>query len=275
VAGPDRILSAYENALKKLADELIAEMDPNEDDRLHLMLVTQLLQSICRTYDSFNLKNSSGLEASKSVMYAAAEVEERRILNVPLRSLVESSSITPWHARFLNACIGMKRTVIVSGGENVGKSTLLNSLIDFLPRDQRVVMLDDSEDGLPALRGRSFTVELKAKRGTPSRQASFKKAMDMKPNWFVVGELSRREGPAFFEALAAGASGLATVQTPDPQVAMSDWLAMSKDAATHLADVEMIILHMVRDQAGRPRADRLYEVAVENDVLVMTPRRPS
>lgn len=270
----DRILSAYEHGLKKLADELIAELDPPEEERVHLLLVSQLIQSLIHTYDAFQLNRAPALEASKSVMYAAAEQQERRVLNVPLRSLVEYNTMTAWHARFLSAGVGMKRSMIVTGEENVGKSTLINALIDLLPRDQRVVVIDDGDEGLPSLRGRSFTVQLKAKHGTPSHATAFHKATDMKPNWLVVGELTRRDGPAFFEALAAGSSGLATAQAPDPETVMTDWLAMSKDAAANVAKLDLVLIHMGRDQGGRPRIEKVFEVSIEEDRLVLTPRKP-
>jgi Tfp pilus assembly pilus retraction ATPase PilT len=203
----DRILSAYEHGLKKLADELIAELDPPEEERVHLLLVSQLIQSLVHTYDAFQLNRAPALEASKSVMYAAAEQQERRVLNVPLRSLVESNTMTAWHARFLNASLGMKRSVIVTGDTNVGKSTLVNALIDLLPRDQRIVVIDDGDEGLPSLRGRSFTVQLKAKHGSPNRATAFHKATDMKPNWLVVEELSRRDGPSFLRLWPPGRRG--------------------------------------------------------------------
>jgi type IV secretory pathway ATPase VirB11/archaellum biosynthesis ATPase len=274
VVDSERILSLYEQSLKRLADELIAETSPSEDDKLHLMLVTKMLQSVVRTYDNFHQTKSPSLDASTSVMYATAEAPEKRILNVSLRSLVESSTMSPWHARFLNASLQMKRSIIVSGNLNVGKSSLLNSLIDFIPRDQRVVVVDETEDALPAVRGRSFTVQMPAKPGTPSRQAAFHKAVEMKPTWLIVGELGPREGPAFFEALAEGSSGLATVQSPDPQLTMSEWLGTSRDALKHVEGLELLMIHMGRDKGGRPRVEKVFEVGVDNDTLIMTPRRP-
>ena len=275
MADVDRILSVYERRLKKLADDLMAEIDPPAEERVHLLLVSQLVQSLVRSYDAFQLNRTPALEASKSVMYAAAEQHERRILNVPLRSLVESNTLTPWHARYLDTSVGIKRTVVVSGESNVGKSTLMNALIDLLPGDQRLVVIDDGDEGLPSLRGRSFTVQLKAKNGTPARATAFRKAVDMKPNWLVVGELSLRDGPNFLRALAAGSSGLATVQTPDPEAALSDWLAMSKDAADDLAKLDLVLVHMGRDQGGHPRIEKIFEAAVEEGGLALTPRRPA
>ena len=147
------------------------------------------------------------------------------------------------------------------------------ALIDLLPCDQRIVVVDDAEEELPALRGRSFTVQIKAKRGTPARATVFHKAADMKPNWVVAGELVRRDGPGFLGALVEGASGLATVQTPDPEAVLTDWLAMSKAAAEHLKKVNPLVIHMDRDQGGHPRIERVIEVTMDEEVLVLTPRR--
>ena len=274
MAKVDRILAAYEHGLRRLADDLVAELDPSEEDKADLMLVVQLLEAVVRTYDAFQLNRSPALEASKSVMYAAAAQPERRVLNVPLRSLVEHNTLTAWQARFLNGSIGLKRTIIVSGEANVGKSTLLNALVELIPRDQRVVVVDDADDELPAVRGRSFTVQLKAKRGTVARANTFRKAADMKPNWIVTGELARRDGPAFLEALAAGSSGLATIQTPDPEVTLTDWLAANRATPDQLNSANPIVVHMERDQGGRPRIDKVVEAKMVGELLVLTPRRP-
>lgn len=274
MAKVDRILAAYEHGLRRLADDLVAELDPSEEDKADLMLVVQLLGAVVRTYDAFQLNRSPALEASKSVMYAAAAQPERRVLNVPLRSLVEHNTLTAWQARFLNGSIGLKRTIIVSGEANVGKSTLLNALVELIPRDQRVVVVDDADEELPAVRGRSFTVQLKAKRGTVARANTFRKAADMKPNWIVTGELARRDGPAFLEALAAGSSGLATIQTPDPEVTLTDWLAANRATPDQLNSANPIVVHMERDQGGRPRIDKVVEAKMVGELLVLTPRRP-
>jgi type IV secretory pathway ATPase VirB11/archaellum biosynthesis ATPase len=81
----------------------------------------------------------------------------------------------------------------------------------------------------------------------------------MMPGWIVVGELVRREGPAFFEALASGCSGLATVQTPEPEVAFGDWLSMGRMTAGHLEKDQSFGAPPMQDQRGRPRIQKMIE----------------
>jgi type IV secretory pathway ATPase VirB11/archaellum biosynthesis ATPase len=274
VPGFERILAAYEHGMQKLADELVAELDPSDEERGHLLLASQLAQAVIRAYDSFRLDRGPALDATKSVMYAAANQPDRRVLNVPLRTLVDNNTLTGTEARLLSGSLNMRRTVIVSGGSNVGKSTLLNALVELLPRDQRLVAVSDVDDELPALRDRSFAVQLTAKRGTASRSSVFRKAADMKPTWIIAGELLRREGPVFFETINPGTAGLATVECPDPQLIIADWLSMSRDIADRLATIKPLFAHMERDQGGRPRIQRLVEATVDGVKPVLTTFRP-
>jgi Flp pilus assembly CpaF family ATPase len=268
----DRILAAYEQGLAKLADDLIAQNNPAAEDRAHLMLLARMLQALVGTYKAHQLDQAATLAASGALV-AGVGASSRRVLNVSLRRLVDDNLMTPWYARFLNSSLQIKRTIIISGGPDTGKSTLLNALIDLLSRDHRIVAIDDADEDLPVLRDRSFTVHLKAKRGTPARAAVFRRAAEMKPTWVVVGEVVRRDGPGFLDALTAGVTGgLATVQSMDPETTLNDWLAMHKPAAEQIRSLNPLVVHLTREAGGAPRVARVIEATTDRGNLVVTPR---
>jgi type IV secretory pathway ATPase VirB11/archaellum biosynthesis ATPase len=266
----DRILAEYERRLKTLADDLARENKVPEEDRVHLSLVARMLQAVVGSYAAHQLDQAATLQAAGAGLFGPGA---QRVLNVSLRRLVDDHLMTPWYARFLNSNLQIKRTIIISGGPKVGKSTLLNALIDLLPRDHRIVSIDDSEEGLPTLHDRSFTVQLKAKRGTPARTSVFRKAAGMKPTWVVAAELARRDGPGFLDALAVGVTGgLTTVQAPDPEGILNEWLALSKGVAEQMKILNPLMVHLVREDGGQPRVERVIEVSTDRGNLVVTPR---
>jgi Type II/IV secretion system protein len=273
----ERIISAYERGLQQLVDSVLADLDPDAEEHERVVLLDQLLTGILRSYGSYHLSRAPHLDASTSVMYAAGDprAEGRsaaQLLNVPLRSLVDSNTVSTWQARYLNSSLGMKRSLIVTGVKQTGKSTLLNSLVQLLPVDQRLVAIEDQEQ-LPALRGRSFTVHLTAKPGTPASANALERAADMHPTWIVLGELRRSEALPFLRALAGGISGLATIVAPDPEVVLHDWVSTQPELAQYLRPVAPLIAHVERNNVGQPRLVRLCEVTVGPDGVRVKDRR--
>jgi len=235
-------------------------------------MAAQLAQAVVRAFDSFQLERATGLDAATSVMYASATQPGRRVLNVPLRTLVDNNSLTGLEARLLTGLLNLKKTIIVTGGPNTGKSTLLNALVGMLPRDQRLVVVTaEDEEELPMLRDRSFVVQIKARPGTPGRAGAFRRAGDMRPTWIVSTELARHDNQLFFDALSAETSGLATFETPDPQLTLADWLSTNRRLEEPLGTLRPIFVHLERDQGGRPRVVKILECLPEDGKLVLRP----
>ena len=51
--------------------------------------------------------------------------------------LIRLGTVTPYMARFLEACVKLKLNILVCGEKNSGKRTLVNALMEFIPRDER------------------------------------------------------------------------------------------------------------------------------------------
>jgi hypothetical protein len=95
----------------------------------------------------------------------------------------------------------------------------------------------------------------------------------MKPTWVVAGELARRDGPGFLDALDPGVrGGLTTVETPDPETTLNEWLALSKGVAEQVKMLNPLVVHLVRQDDDQPRVERVIEVTTDRGNLVVTPR---
>jgi Flp pilus assembly CpaF family ATPase len=267
----ERIVTAYENALDQMTDDLVAGLRPSAEERDHLILLAALVRSLVKGYGAHHLTRSATLDATTSVMYATSHGTEQ-MLNVPLRSLVDYNSVTAWQARFLNGVLGMRRTVIVTGPGKAGKSSLANALVQLIPVDQRIVAVEGDEE-LPTLRQRSFTVHLSAQPGTASFGQAVRKAAGMHPTWIVAGPLTPPDLTPFLGGLAEGISGIATMEAVDAEVTITELTTVDEELAPEIARTAPFFVHMERDDVGRPRIMRLLEAGSEGSRVRLQERR--
>ncbi len=130
---------------------------------------------------------------------------------ISMKDLIGFSSITPEAADFLKKIVISGYNIFVSGGTGSGKTTFLNALSEFIPRDERVITIEDSAelqikgiDNLVRLETRNANVEgLKE----ISIRDLIKSSLRMRPDRIIVGEI--RDGAAldFLSAANTGHDG--------------------------------------------------------------------
>ncbi len=220
------------------------------------MLASQLAQAVVRTYDAFQLDRGPALDATKSVMYASANQPDRRVLNVPLRTLVDNNTLTGVEARLLSSLLNLKRTIIVSGApERRQVHTAERAHRPSLPRDHRLVVRRPTSTTscrrCETVRSRS---QLTAKRGHARSRQRLPQGRGHEAD---LAHRRRTAAPRraglLRSAAVPGTSGLATVESPDPELTIADWLSMSREIGEQLTTVKPLFVHMERDQGGSPR----------------------
>lgn len=99
----------------------------------------------------------------------------------------------------------------MSGGTGSGKTTFLNALSEFIPKEERVVTIEDSAElqllGLPNLvRLESRDIKLPGAEEITIRDL-IKSALRMRPNRIIVGECRGAEALDVLQAMNTGHSG--------------------------------------------------------------------
>ncbi|NIZ90807.1 CpaF family protein [Kineococcus rubinsiae] len=131
-----------------------------------------------------------------------------------LEDLVGLGSLSAPAAAFLAASVAAGLNVLVSGGTQAGKTTLLNCLLAAVPPQQRIITCEEVFEiqaparDLVALQCRQPNLE-----GTgeiPLRRL-VKEALRMRPDRLVVGEVRQAESLDLLIALNSGLPGMATI----------------------------------------------------------------
>lgn len=112
---------------------------------------------------------------------------------------------------FLKILVSSKYNIFISGGTGSGKTTFLNALSQYIPKDERVITIEDSAElklqGIPnlvSLEARNANME---GEGEISIRALIRTALRMRPDRIIVGEVRGKEAIDMLQAMNTGHDG--------------------------------------------------------------------
>ena len=124
---------------------------------------------------------------------------------IDMKRLIEIRSITKEASEFLKKLVIAGYNIFISGGTGSGKTTFLNALSDFVPRDERIITIEDSAelqiqgiDNLVRLETRNANVE--GCQEITIRDL-IKTSLRMRPDRIIVGEVRGVEAIDMIQAL--------------------------------------------------------------------------
>ncbi len=141
-----------------------------------------------------------------------------------LDELIDLGSITTQAARFLEAAVASGLNIIVAGGTQAGKTTLLNCLTSAIPARERVVTCEEVfELRLPlpdvvAMQTRQPNLE---GTGEVRLRRLVKEALRMRPSRIIVGEVRQEECLDLLIALNSGLPGMCTIHANSAREAVT------------------------------------------------------
>lgn len=152
----------------------------------------------------------------------------RKFYDEPLtmQKLLEFESISEEAAEFLKNAVRAKYNIFISGGTGSGKTTFLNILSNYIPKDERVITIEDSAElqikgvaNLVRLEARNANVE--GKNAVTIRDL-IRASLRMRPDRIVVGEVRGAETLDMIQAMSTGHDGsLSTGHGNSPKDMMS------------------------------------------------------
>ena len=128
-----------------------------------------------------------------------------------IEKLLEYGSITQEVADFLELLVRAKYNIFICGGTGSGKTTFLNAVTNYIPKDERIITIEDSAE--LQIAGIENLVSLETRNantagvGRITIQDLIKSALRMRPERIVVGEVRGAEALDMLQAMNTGHDG--------------------------------------------------------------------
>lgn len=212
----------------------------------------------------------------------------RKFSKTPMtvEKLIQYGSITMEIAEKLELLVRAKYNIFISGGTGSGKTTFLNALSNYIPKDERVITIEDSAE--LQIMGISNLVNMEARNANASGTGQItirdliKSSLRMRPERIVVGEVRGGEALDMLQAMNTGHDGsLSTGHANSTEDMLSRLETMVLQGADGLPLEAIrqqiysaldIIIHLSRLRDHSRKTMQISEVAgYENGRIILNP----
>lgn len=203
---------------KLIKDDSVSFINDNHIIRT----IQRLIQPIGRTIDTANpmvdarLSDGSRLNAIIEPLSINGPVLTIRKFKRELASIedfLRNGTMTPYMARFIEACVKSKMNIIVCGGTGSGKTTLLNVMSSFIGNDERIITIEDAAE-LKLEQEHVISLETRGSNYEGSGEVTIRdlviNSLRMRPDRIIVGEVRGKEAFDMLQAMNTGHEGSMT-----------------------------------------------------------------
>ena len=202
------------------------------------------------------------------------------------KDLVERfGTLTHQVVEFLKLIVQYRANIIISGGTGSGKTTLLNVVSSFIPRDERIITIEDAaelklhQEHVISLEAKPANIE--GKGAIPIREL-VRNSLRMRPDRIIVGECRGGEALDMLQAMNTGHDGSLTtihanserdtLSRVETMVLMAGMDLPSRAIREQIASAIDFVAQLSRMTDGTRKLVGLSEITgMEGDIITMQP----
>jgi pilus assembly protein CpaF len=191
-------------------------------------------------------------------------IRKFNIRNFTIADLIRIGTITEEMAAYLQAAIAGSKNILISGGTGTGKTTLLNILADFIPDEDRLLVIEDTAE-IHIRKPNLVRFEARRQQGPKIPAVTIrdllKASLRHRPERTILGEIRGEEAFDLLQALNTGHSGsLSTIHANSASQALSRLASCVlqsgielpyKAIKANIADCIHLLVHIERRHASR------------------------
>jgi pilus assembly protein CpaF len=202
---------------------------------------------------------------------------------VAANQLVELKSVSVEMIEMLAAAVRSRISILVSGGTGAGKTTFLNILSQYIPKNERLVTIEDAaelqlaQENIVRLETRPPNIE---GVGAIRQRQLLINSLRMRPDRIIIGEVRGEEAFDMLQAMNTGHEGsMTTVHANSPRdalsrlesmVAMTNLNLPERTVRQQIASAISIVVQVSRMSDGTRKVVSISEITgMEENVISM------
>lgn len=194
---------------------------------------------------------------------------------IRMDDLISLGTISAEAGEFLKDLVAKKFNIFISGGTSSGKTTFLNALSDFIPKNERIITIEDSAE--LQITGIENLIRLEARNsntagsGEISIRDLIRASLRMRPDRIIVGEVRGSEAIDMLGAMNTGHDGsLSTghANSSNDMLYRLETMIMQGDMSFPILAIRQyivssidIIVHLCKTADSKRRVVEISEVA--------------
>ncbi len=201
---------------------------------------------------------------------------------VEMDNLVGIGTLTPYMAEFLCAACEAKLNIIICGSSSSGKTSLLNTLSNYINDEERIITIEDSRE---MNLKKKHVVSLETKVDNNSNiditiRDLVKNALRMRPDRIIIGEIRGDEAFDLLQAMNTGCNGsMTTMHANSPKDALNRLETMTlmsgieipiNNLREYINQAIDLIVQMERMKDGKRKITSISEITgIKDNELVL------
>ena len=288
----DILVNTHAQCFVERSGKLVLTDVQFKDERHLMRVIDKIVSAVGRRVDEsqpwVDARLKDGSRVNALVPPCAVDgplLSIRKFSKVPLGidRLMEFGAFSEDMALYLQAVVGTRLNVLVSGGTGSGKTTTLNALSSFIDNAERIVTIEDTAElqlqqvHVGRMESRPPNIEGK---GEISQRDLLKNALRMRPDRIIVGEVRGPEVLDMLQAMNTGHDGsMTTIHANSPRdsigrienmVSMAGVELPMKAIRGQISSAINVIVQVMRLSDGTRRMTSIQEITgMEGDVVAM------
>tara|TARA_Y100000031_G_C8249353_1_gene399739 strand:- start:4758 stop:6005 length:1248 start_codon:yes stop_codon:yes gene_type:complete len=197
-----------------------------------------------------------------------------------ITDLLRDKTISYEGAALLWIAVQNELSVIVSGGTASGKTSMLNSIANYFPPNQRIISIEDTRElMLPKM---LHWVPMETRLANPEGKGGIEmldlivNSLRMRPDRILVGEIRRKkEAEVLFEAMHTGHSVYGTLHANNARETINRLTSPPIDLPKQiLSGLSLIAVQNLNRRTGRRRTLQIAEILPNGDPRILMQLNP-